>query len=252
MEEITNVPRHVAIILDGNGRWAKMRGLPRKMGHAQGAKNVETICEAADHLGIKYITMYAFSTENWNRPREEVDALMKLLGNYMKKCLTLSKKHNMRCRVIGDVTGLSADIQERIAEMEEVTSVYTGLNFQIALNYGSRDEITRAVRKIADRVADGTLSAQEITEATICEHLDTKDIPDPDLIIRPSGELRLSNFLMWQAAYSEFYFSDILWPDFGPKDLKAAVLDYSNRQRRFGKTGEQVVPATGESTEKEI
>ncbi len=240
MEEELKIPTHVAIILDGNGRWAKRRGLPRSLGHAQGAKNVETICEAAWDLGIKYVTMYAFSTENWNRPTDEVNSIMKLLATYLKTWAKKTKKHDMRCRVIGDVTGLDEKTREIIADMEETTKDYKGLNFQIALNYGSRDEITRGVRALAKRVKEGTLQPEEITEAMIQGSLDTADIPDPDLIIRPSGEQRLSNFLLWQAAYSEFYYSDILWPDFTPKDLEDAVREYSNRNRRFGKTEAQM------------
>ncbi len=234
MQEGLNVPKHVAIILDGNGRWAKKRGLPRNMGHVQGAKNVETICEAAYNMGIEYVTMYAFSTENWKRPQDEVTALMKLLRNYMKTCLKTAKKNNMRVRVLGDMRGLDDDIRNRINELEESTKDYTGLRFQIALNYGGRDEIVRATRKIAERVAAGEIRPDEITEDMLTLSLDTEDMPDPDMIIRPSGELRISNFLLWQAAYSEFYFDDILWPDFGPKDLEKAVLEYNKRNRRFG------------------
>lgn len=234
MQEGLNVPKHVAIILDGNGRWAKKRGLPRNMGHVQGAKNVETICEAAYNMGIEYVTMYAFSTENWKRPQDEVTALMKLLRNYMKTCLKTAKKNNMRVRVLGDMRGLDDDIRNRINELEESTKDYTGLRFQIALNYGGRDEIVRATRKIAERVAAGEIRPDEITEDMLTLSLDTEDMPDPDMIIRPSGELRISNFLLWQAAYSEFYFDDILWPDFAPKDLEKAVLEYNKRNRRFG------------------
>lgn len=234
MQEGLNVPKHVAIILDGNGRWAKKRGLPRNMGHVQGAKNVETICEAAYNMGIEYVTMYAFSTENWKRPQDEVTALMKLLRNYMKTCLKTAKRNNMRVRVLGDMRGLDDDIRNRINELEESTKDYTGLRFQIALNYGGRDEIVRATRKIAERVAAGEIRPDEITEDMLTLSLDTEDMPDPDMIIRPSGELRISNFLLWQAAYSEFYFDDILWPDFGPKDLEKAVLEYNKRNRRFG------------------
>lgn len=234
MQEGLNVPKHVAIILDGNGRWAKKRGLPRNMGHVQGAKNVETICEAAYNMGIEYVTMYAFSTENWKRPKDEVAALMKLLRNYMKTCLKTAKKNNMRVRVLGDMDGLDDDIRNRIKELEESTREYTGLRFQIALNYGGRDEIVRAARKMAQKVEAGELRAEDITEEMLTYHLDTGDMPDPDMIIRPSGELRISNFLLWQAAYSEFYFDDILWPDFGPEDLEKAVSEYSKRNRRFG------------------
>lgn len=228
------IPTHVAIILDGNGRWAKAKGLPRKAGHVQGAKNVEVICEAAYKMGIQYLTVYAFSTENWNRPQDEVDALMQLLRNYMKTCLKTAEKNNMCVRVIGDKTRLDDDIRTRIAELEEATRNNTGLHFQIALNYGSRDEITRAVQKIAEKVQTGELKAQDITEATISEQLDTAGIPDPDLMIRTSGEQRISNYLLWQLAYSEFYFTSVPWPDFDKAELEKAIEAYQNRDRRYG------------------
>ena len=204
-----NMPRHVAIILDGNGRWAKAKGMPRNYGHAQGSKNVERICEEAWRMGIKYLTVYAFSTENWNRPKDEVDALMKLLRNYMKTCLKTAAKNDMKIRVIGDITRLDEDIRSRIEELEKSTKDNGGLNFQIAINYGSRDEITRAVRRIAADCRDGRLAAEEIDEQVIDRYLDTHDIPDPDLLIRTSGEQRLSNYLLWQLAYTEFYFTDV-------------------------------------------
>lgn len=228
------IPTHVAIILDGNGRWAKAKGLPRKAGHVQGAKNVEVICEAAYKMGIQYLTVYAFSTENWNRPQDEVDALMQLLRNYMKTCLKTAEKNNMCVRVIGDKTRLDDDIRTRIAELEEATRNNTGLHFQIALNYGSRDEITRAVQKIAEKVQTGELKAQDITESTISEQLDTTGIPDPDLMIRTSGEQRISNYLLWQLAYSEFYFTSVPWPDFDKAELEKAIEAYQNRDRRYG------------------
>ena len=199
-----NIPQHVAIILDGNGRWAKAKGMPRNYGHAQGSKNVEKICEEAWCMGIKYLTVYAFSTENWNRPKEEVNALMKLLRNYMKTCLKTAAKNDMKVRVIGDITKLDEDIQKRILELEEATKNNGGLNFQIAINYGSRDEITRAVRTLAEDVKEGKLMPEEVNEACIERYLDTHDIPDPDLLIRTSGEQRLSNYLLWQLAYTEF------------------------------------------------
>ena len=214
-----SIPTHVAIILDGNGRWAKAKGLPRKAGHVQGAKNVETICEAAYNMGIKYLTVYAFSTENWNRPQDEVDALMQLLRNYMKTCLKTAAKNNMSVRVIGDKTRLADDIRDSIAKLEEATKDYTGLHFQIALNYGSRDEITRAVKSLAQQVAAGELAPEQITEQTIAEHLDTVGIPDPDLMIRTSGEQIIGNSLLWQLAYAEFYFTPVPWPDFDKKEL---------------------------------
>lgn len=228
------VPRHVAIILDGNGRWAKKRMLPRNAGHAAGSKNVEKICEAAWNMGIEYVTMYAFSTENWSRPQEEVDALMKLLHSYLKDCIKTSKKNNMQVRVLGDITRLEPGLQDKIRELEEVSARNTGLHFQVALNYGSRDEIARAVRKMTQDAKDGKLEPADVNEAKISDYLDTKDIPDPDLMIRTSGEQRLSNYLLWQLAYAEFYFTDVLWPDFDKKELAKAVEFYQSRDRRFG------------------
>ena len=229
-----NIPKHVAIILDGNGRWAKKKHMPRNYGHVQGAKTVEQICEDADSLGIKYLTVYAFSTENWNRPENEVNALMPLLRNYLKDCIKRSNKNNMRVRVIGEKSRLNDDIRNKIDELEEATKNNTGLNFTIAINYGSRDEITRAVKGIAKDVAQGKIDADSIDEAMISERLDTKGIPDPDLLIRTSGEERLSNFLLWQLGYTEFYFTDVLWPDFNKKELEKAIEKYNSRERRFG------------------
>ena len=234
-----NIPQHVAIILDGNGRWAKAKGMPRNYGHAQGSKNVEKICEEAWRMGIKYLTVYAFSTENWNRPKEEVNALMKLLRNYMKSCLKTAAKNDMKVRVIGDITKLDEDIQKRILELEEATKNNGGLNFQIAINYGSRDEITRAVRTLAEDVKEGKLMPEEVNEACIERYLDTHDIPDPDLLIRTSGEQRLSNYLLWQLAYTEFYFTDVPWPDFSKQELEKAIEQYNRRDRRYGGVKEE-------------
>lgn len=236
-EELSNlnIPNHVAIILDGNGRWAKKRFMPRNYGHMQGAKVVEQICEDADSIGIKYLTVYAFSTENWNRPQDEVDALMKLLRNYLKDCIKRANNNNMRVRVIGEKSGLSDDIRNKIEELEECSKNNTGLNFTIALNYGSRDEIVRAVREISKDVKDGKIGESDIDDKMISNYLDTRGIPDPDLLIRTSGEERLSNFLLWQLAYTEFYFTDVLWPDFNKKELIKAVEKYNERDRRFGK-----------------
>ena len=234
-----NIPQHVAIILDGNGRWAKAKGMPRNYGHAQGSKNVEKICEEAWRMGIKYLTVYAFSTENWNRPKEEVNALMKLLRNYMKTCLKTAAKNDMKVRVIGDITKLDEDIQKRILELEEATKNNGGLNFQIAINYGSRDEITRAVRMLAEDVKEGKLMPEEVNEACIERYLDTHDIPDPDLLIRTSGEQRLSNYLLWQLAYTEFYFTDVSWPDFSRQELEKAIEQYNRRDRRYGGVKEE-------------
>ena len=233
-KEKNRVPRHIAIILDGNGRWAKKRMLPRNAGHAAGSKNVEKICKAAWDMGIEYVTMYAFSTENWSRPQAEVDALMKLLHHYLSDCLKTSEKNNMQVRVIGDVTRLEKDLQERIKELEEFSAKNTGLHFQVALNYGSRDEITRGMRRMAEQIREGKISPEEITEQTIESFLDTAGIPDPDLVIRTSGEQRLSNYLLWQCAYTEFYFTDVLWPDFDKKELERAVQFYQTRDRRYG------------------
>lgn len=229
-----NIPRHVAIILDGNGRWAKAHGMPRTYGHTVGAKNVEKICKAAHDIGIKYLTVYAFSTENWNRPQSEVDALMKLLRQYLKNCMNLSKDNNMRVRVIGDKTRLDPVIQQRIADLEEFSKDFDGLQFTIALNYGGRDELVRAVKKTAAAVAAGELKPEEITEETINDNLDTWELPDPDLLIRTTMELRISNFLLWQLAYSEFYFTETPWPDFDAAELQKAVEAYQKRNRRFG------------------
>lgn len=228
------IPQHVAIILDGNGRWAKSRGMPRNYGHTMGAKNVEKICDIAGHMGIKYLTVYAFSTENWGRPQGEVDELMKLLGSYMKTCLKTAKKNNMRVRVLGDISRLSPKLQEQIRELERVSSQYDGFYFQIALNYGSRDEMMRAVKRMAADLKAGAITEDQITEETFAGYLDTADLPDPDLLIRTSGEQRLSNFLLWQLAYSEFYFTQVPWPDFDDAELKKAVEAYNNRERRYG------------------
>ena len=234
-----NVPQHVAIMLDGNVRWAKSKGMPRNYAHAQGSKNVERICEEAWRLGIKYLTVYAFSTENWNRPQDEVDALMNLLRRYMKTCLTTASKNDMKVRVIGDITRLDEDIRSRILELEEATKNNGGLNFQIAINYGSRDELVRGIRRLAQDCVDNKQDPAEITEAVIERYLDTHGIPDPDLLIRTSGELRLSNYLLWQMAYTEFYFTDVLWPDFTKEELEKAILQYNKRERRYGKVKEE-------------
>ena len=234
-----SVPQHVAIILDGNGRWAKSKGMPRNYGHAQGSKNVERICEEAWRLGIKYLTVYAFSTENWNRPQDEVDALMNQLRRYMKTCLTTAAKNDMKVRVIGDITRLDEDIRSRILELEEATKNNGGLNFQIAINYGSRDELVRGIRRLAQDCVDNKQDPAEITEAVIERYLDTHGIPDPDLLIRTSGEQRLSNFLLWQLAYTEFYFTDVHWPAFTKEELIKAIEQYNKRDRRFGGVKEE-------------
>ncbi len=233
-EKDYTVPRHVAIIMDGNGRWAKKRLLPRKAGHVQGSRVAEQICEDAYNLGIEYLTIYAFSTENWARPKDEVDALMNLLRKYMKDSIERSSKNNMRVRVIGDISALDQDLQDSIRKLEEVSASNTGLKFQVAINYGGRDEILRAVRKVAEGVKEGTIEPDKINEEMFYSFFDTAGIPYPDLMIRTSGELRTSNFLPWQLAYSEFYFTDTLWPDFNKKELQKAIDFYNGRERRFG------------------
>lgn len=234
-EENNNIiPGHVAIILDGNGRWAKAKGMPRNYGHLQGAKAVEDILVDVRDLGIKYLTVYAFSTENWSRPESEVSALMTLLRNYLTTSIKKSMKNNVRCRVIGERSRLSADIIAAIEKLEDATKDNTGLTFTIAINYGSRDEITRAVRVIAEDVKDGKVKPEDITESMINDHLDTGYLPDPDLLIRTCGEQRISNFLLWQCAYTEFYYTDIAWPDFNKDELVKAIDAYARRNRKFG------------------
>lgn len=228
------VPNHVAIILDGNGRWAKKRLMPRTVGHTQGAKVVEQISEDAWDLGIKYLTVYAFSTENWKRPEGEVKTLMKLLRKYLKDYLNKVKTNNMRFRVIGERSRLDEDIRKTILELEEKSANNTGLNFTIALNYGSRDEIIRAAKAMIRDVEEKKISREEINEELLSSYLDTRDLPDPDLMIRTSGEQRLSNWMLWQLAYAEFYFTDVLWPDFDKEELMNAIKYYNTRERRYG------------------
>ena len=208
--------------------------MPRNYGHVQGAKTVEVICEEAYRMGIQYLTVYAFSTENWNRPHDEVDALMGLLRNYMKTCLKTAAKNNMCVRIIGEKRRLDPDIRKRMEQLEEATKNNTGLHFQIAINYGGRDEIVRAVRRLAEDVAGGRLSADEITEEKISDTLDTCGLPEPDLLIRTCNEQRISNFLLWQLAYTELYFTPVAWPDFSKEELEKAVMAYNKRDRRYG------------------
>lgn len=234
VEEQLKIPTHVAIIMDGNGRWAKKRRMPRSIGHQQGAKRLEEVCRAAAEMGIKYLTVYAFSTENWTRPEDEIDTLMKILRNYLADSIKKARDNNMRIRVIGDISRLDLDIQERIQRLEEVSASNTGLNFQIALNYGSRNEIMRAIQHIMEDYRQEKVTIEDLKEEVFSSYLDTKDIPDPDLLIRTSGEQRISNYLLWQCAYSEFYFPEILWPDFDKNALKEAVRQYTARDRRFG------------------
>ncbi|MBR6403600.1 MAG: isoprenyl transferase [Eubacterium sp.] len=234
MSEEYKIPQHVAIILDGNGRWAKKRHMPRNYGHKVGADNLEQIIEDAWDLGIKYLTVYAFSTENWKRSVEEVTGLMTILREFLKKSIDKSMKNNMRVSIIGRRDRLDKDIVAAIEELEETTKNNTGLHFIVALNYGGRDEITRAVAEIAADYKEGKIGLEDITEEFISSRLDTAGVPDPDLLIRTSGEIRTSNFLPWQISYSEFYFCDTLWPDFKKADLQKAIDYYNGRDRRFG------------------
>ncbi len=228
------IPNHVAIILDGNGRWAAARRLPRSYGHIRGCANLETIVEEAADLGIPYMTVYAFSTENWKRSQDEVYSLMKLFRSYLRKCLRIAENNQIRMKIIGDPTAFSQELQDGIRTLEEFSKDFKKMYLQIALNYGSRDEITRGVRAIAAEVAAGHIRPEEIQEQTISDFLDTAGVPDPDLLIRTSGELRLSNYLMWQLAYSEFYFTDVPWPDFNRAELIKAIQTYNDRDRRYG------------------
>lgn len=233
------VPNHVAIILDGNGRWAKRKGMPRSYGHVKGCENLEKVCSVAKELGVKYLTVYAFSTENWKRSKEEVDSLMRLFRNYMKKCLKIAKENRMRVKIIGDPSAFDLDLQEKIKELEAYSAQFDELHFQIALNYGSRDEITRAVRQMGEDIQKGVLDPKQIQEDTISSYLDTRELPDPDLLIRTSGEERLSNFLMWQLAYTEFYFTDVPWPEFDKAEFEKAIAKYNQRDRRYGGVKEE-------------
>lgn len=232
--DMNNLPLHIGIIMDGNGRWAKKRGLPRSAGHRMGAKVLEQITRDAGHLGIRYLTVYAFSTENWKRPQDEVDALMKLLSEYLDDYKRLIGDEDIRVKIIGSYDKLSDEIIAKIKNIEENTKNNSAITLNIALNYGGRDELVGAVKKISAKVNDGSLSPDDITEELISDNLYTNYMPDPDFIIRPSGEYRLSNFLLWQSAYSEFWYSDILWPDFTKEDLIRAIIDYQNRNRRYG------------------
>lgn len=227
------LPRHIAIIMDGNGRWAKKRSLPRSAGHAAGSKNFKTIARYCNKIGLEYLTVYAFSTENWKRPKEEVDGIMNILRDYLRDSKNF-KDENIKVKFIGDLTALDDDIVELIKESEEGSENATGLKLNIALNYGGRDELVHAIKKIVDKTTEGEIKIDDITECMVSDNLYTAGMPDPDIIIRPSGEFRLSNYLIWQAAYSEYWFSDVLWPDFKPKHLEAAIDDYNKRHRRFG------------------
>ncbi|WP_238899204.1 isoprenyl transferase [Clostridium sp. YIM B02500] len=233
--DMNNIPNHIAIIMDGNGRWAKEQNLPRSMGHKAGVETIRRILKEATRLGIKNLTLYAFSTENWARPKDEVGTLMKLLVTYLKKELKECHENGVRMNVLGDTSKLPKECQNALEEALETTRNNTKINLNFALNYGGRNEIVRAIKLINSDIKNGKLNEEDINEALVEKYLYTKRIPDPDLIIRPSGEQRLSNFLLWQCAYSEFWYSDINWPDFKEKDLRKAIADYQNRDRRFGK-----------------
>lgn len=228
------IPEHVAVILDGNGRWAKKRGIPRAMGHKEGCVTLEKMVEAAARMGISYFTIYGFSTENWKRSSEEVGALMQLFRYYMVRLLKVAKANNVKVRMIGEKSRFDSDIVEGIDRLVEGTKDHTGLTFVIAVNYGGRDEIVRASRKLAEDVEKGVMRLDQIDEQSFASYLDTVGIPDPNLLIRTSGELRLSNYLLWQLAYTEFYVTDCLWPDFNKEELEKAIIAYNGRERRFG------------------
>ena len=228
------VPNHIAIIMDGNGRWAKKRGLPRSSGHVAGAETFQRIAEHCRKIGVKYLTVYAFSTENWKRSEEEVAGIMKLLGAYLRQALREMGKYNVRFRVFGDLSRLSPELQRLCRETEERSAKYDAAQVNFCLNYGGRDELVRAARRFAEDVAAGRRAPEDLTEHLFSTYLYSSGVPDPELIIRPSGELRTSNFLLWQSAYSEYVFMDILWPDFQPEDLDRAIEEFNKRNRRFG------------------
>lgn len=232
--DMENMPKHIAIIMDGNGRWAKKRKLPRTMGHKAGVETIRRVLKEADRLGVRYMTLYAFSTENWKRPKEEVGALMKLLVQYLKQEINELHKNGVRIRVLGDISMLPQECIDEIERAKEKTRFNTGITMNIALNYGGRNEIIRGIKNLVKDVQDGNINIDNIDEKMFEDYLYTKGIPDPDIIVRPSGEQRLSNFLLWQCAYSEFWYSNICWPDFKEKDLHQAIYDYQKRDRRFG------------------
>ncbi len=245
MTQITDIqngriPKHVAIIMDGNGRWAKKHGNERIYGHQHGVKSVKNVVEEASRIGVKYLTLYAFSTENWNRPKYEVDALMSLLVSTIHSELKLLNDNNVSLGAIGDLDSLPSDVRKELNDAIEVTSKNDGLKLILALSYSSRWEIINAVKNIAKDIKTNKIDVTDINEELFSDYLTTKGIPDPDLLIRTSGEIRLSNFLLWQLSYTEFYFTEKLWPDFGKEDFLNAIFAYQNRERRFGKTGEQI------------
>lgn len=238
--DTNKLPNHLAIIMDGNGRWAKQKGLLRSLGHESGTKSVKVTVETCAKLGIKNLTLYAFSTENWNRPKLEVDTLMRLLISSLKKEVKTLKENNIRLNAIGNLTNLPTKVQKELQEVITLTSENTRMTLTLALSYGAREEITQAVKKISDKVKNNIISLEAIDESIINEHLYTHNLPDVDLVIRTSGEHRISNFLLWQIAYAEFYFTEVLWPDFNEDNLYEAIISYQNRERRFGKTSEQI------------
>lgn len=232
------IPKHIAIMMDGNGRWAKRKFMPRTFGHRQGGKTLENICKDTYELGVEYLTIYAFSTENWSRPKDEVEGLMKLLKEYLDRSIETSIKNNMRVKIIGNIEKLDNEFQSLIVNLEKATANCTGLKFQLALNYGGKDEILRTTKKIASECLNNKLDVSIINEDLVASHMDTSDIPNTDLFIRTGGEKRLSNFLLWEMAYTELYFTDVLWPDFKKDDLKKAIYDFSKRHRRYGNVNE--------------
>lgn len=228
----TNIPCHIAIILDGNGRWAKKRGLPRTAGHARGAETFRKIATYCKNIGVEYLTVYAFSSENWKRPPEEVKTIMKLLDNYLHEAIDTMERDHIKMKVLGDVEGLSPELQALVAKTDEISTRYDGFQANICLNYGGRAEIVNAAKRYAEDLASGKVT--ELDEKIFGNYMYSAEIPDPDLLIRPGGEQRISNFLLWQCAYSEFYFTDILWPDFTPDELDKAIAEFNRRDRRFG------------------
>ena len=238
--DINRLPKHIAIIMDGNGRWAKLRNKPRVFGHREGAKSVRKIVEATARLGIKNLTLYAFSTENWNRPKHEVKTLMKLLVSALKRELVLMKKNNIKLNAIGHTDKMPENVQHELQEVLDETKTNTGLVLTLALSYGARQEIQRAIKEISYKVKNNIISVENVDENIINKHLYTQNLPDVDLLIRTSGEVRISNFLLWQIAYAELYFTEELWPDFDETSLINAITDYQLRERRFGKTSEQI------------
>jgi undecaprenyl diphosphate synthase len=238
--DLTNIPKHLAIIMDGNGRWAKKKGAMRIFGHRHAIQAVKDAIEGADNLGVKYLTLFSFSTENWSRPQDEVRALMELLVKTIIDEISLMMKNNIRLITIGDVSSLPKSAYEKLQEAKKLTENNTGLTVILALSYSGQWELTQATKRIVQKVSEGKLNPEEITQQTVADHLETAGIPDPELMIRTSGEFRISNFLLWQLAYTELYFTPVLWPDFRMEHLYAAVEDYQKRERRFGKTGEQV------------